>query len=249
MKLAELTWPDVENASREIVVVIPTGSLEQHGPHLPLFTDTLIVTAVAEAVEAQIPNYCLLTPTLWLGASLHHLPFAGSLSASFEAYGRALNDVIASLMPHGFRKFLVLNGHGGNTSPNDIVLRDLKHRNPSASFGHVGYHDLCAPVTAQVSTGRIKEMAHACEAETSLMLHLHPALVHLDRARNGGLDADPPVVSPVHQFDEITEVGSFGYPELGTKEKGEAIFQAAVAAVSEEIQRLASGYALSGASW
>src|SRR4051812_29303804 len=121
MKLAELTWPNVEALSREVVVVIPTGSLEQHGPHLPLFTDSLIVTAVANAVEQAIPDSILLTPTLWLGASGHHLRFPGSLSADFDSYEGAILSVVQSLLPHGFHKFYVLNGHGGNSSPNDVA--------------------------------------------------------------------------------------------------------------------------------
>src|SRR5579872_5228377 len=118
MKLAELAWTEVAALDRGIVVLIPTGSLEQHGPHLPLFTDSILVTAVAEAVEGQLNDLVLLTPTLWLGASTHHLPFAGSLSASFESYVLAINAVVDSLSGQGFERFFIINGHGGNTSPN-----------------------------------------------------------------------------------------------------------------------------------
>src|SRR5437868_11328812 len=102
MQLRNMTWQEVAAADREAVVVIPTGSLEQHGPHLPLFTDSLLVTAVAEAVEKRIPQSVLLTPTLWLGASAHHLKFPGSLSNDFQTYMGAIESVIVSLMPHGF---------------------------------------------------------------------------------------------------------------------------------------------------
>src|SRR5579862_8917957 len=101
MILSELTWQDVAALSRDVTILVPTGSLEQHGPHLPLFTDSLIVTAVAEAVEKRLPSQVLVTPTLWLGASGHHLKFPGSLSASFEGYGEAIRSVAESLIPHG----------------------------------------------------------------------------------------------------------------------------------------------------
>ena len=137
-----MTWRDVEAVSRDLVVVIPTGSLEQHGPHLPLFTDSVLATAVGEAVEARISDKVLLTPTLWLGASGHHLAFPGTLSASFEGYEEAIVAVVESLMRHGFRKFFVLNAHGGNNEPNGVALRKLKAAHPEATFAHTGYYAL-----------------------------------------------------------------------------------------------------------
>ena len=126
MKLAELTWQDAGALDREVVVLIPTGSLEQHGPHLPLFTDSILATAAAEAIEARLSDKVLLTPTAWLGCSGHHLPFSGSLSASFEGYEDTLIQIVESMIPHGFIKFLFINGHGGNVSSNDVVCRKLK---------------------------------------------------------------------------------------------------------------------------
>jgi creatinine amidohydrolase len=246
VKLAELTWSEVEAVDREVVVLIPTGSLEQHGAHLPLFTDSLIATAVAEAAERALPEQVLLTPTLWLGASGHHLRFPGSLSASFETYEGAIQDVVSCLLPHGFRKFMVLNGHGGNTSPNDVAMRRLKARHPEASLGHVGYFAFCEEAIAATLEGPLKGMRHACEAETSLMLHLHPHLVREEKRRDDGLVAEPGLNSPVHHFDEITEAGSFGYATLATAEKGRRIFEAATEGVVAELRTLAQGYILKG---
>ncbi|HXH60466.1 MAG TPA: creatininase family protein, partial [Fimbriimonadaceae bacterium] len=98
-----------------MVVLVPTGSLEQHGPHLPLFTDTLLVTAAAEAIERNLPKKVLLTPTVWLGCSGHHLPFPGSMSASFDGYIETLLQSARSLRRNGFTKVFFINGHGGNT--------------------------------------------------------------------------------------------------------------------------------------
>lgn len=246
MILSRLTWPEVEAVSREVVVLIPTGSLEQHGPHLPLFTDTLIATAVAEALEANLASEVLLTPTLWLGASAHHLRFPGTLTASFETYEGAIIDLVESLIPHGFHKFYVVNGHGGNTSPNDVAMRKLKQRFPESTFGHSNYYTFATEATANALEGTFKGMRHACEAETSLMMHLHPDLVRVDKLRNDGLVPDPPVQGVVHHFDEITEAGSFGDATLGTPEKGRKIFEAAISGLTEELRAIASGYVLRG---
>lgn len=246
MKLAQLTWPEVEALSREIVIVIPTGSLEQHGPHLPLFTDSLLATAVSEAAETLVPDKVLLTPTLWLGASGHHLAFPGTLSASFEAYMEAIDSVISSLEPHGFVKFFIVNGHGGNTEPNGVVMRKIKARNPALTLGHAGYFDPIDTEVAQVMEGPAKEVRHACEAEASLMMHVHPHLVRKEKLRDDGLVPDPPVYGMIHHFDERTEQGSFGYATLATPEKGKVIFDAAVAALVLQLTRLYEGYCLLG---
>ena len=246
MKLFEMTWPEVEAISREVVVVIPTGSLEQHGPHLPLFTDSLIVTAVAQAVESNIPNKIVLVPTVWLGASAHHLSFAGTLSASMKGYVQTIESLIESMLPHGFRKFYVLNGHGGNSDPNLVALRDLKHRFPQIVVAHGGYHDFITEAMESMLTGPSKSMQHACEAETSLMLHLHTNLVRVDQLRDDGLIPQPDIKGLIHNFDEITEHGSFGFATMGTAEKGAILFSAAVEGCTHELNSLADGYVLVG---
>lgn len=246
MILSRLTWQDVGALDREMVVLVPTGSLEQHGPHLPLFTDSLLATAVAEGVEKNLPGKVLLTPTLWMGASGHHLAFPGTVSASFETYEGAIVSLVESLLPHGFRKFYLINGHGGNTEPNGVALRKLKARHPNALFGHSGYFRLIDKETTEVLEGPAKTMMHACEAEASLIMHLHPDLVRKDKLRDDGLRSDPAVVGAVLHFDEITEEGSLGYATLATSEKGRIIFEAAVKAATIEIERFADGFVLVG---
>lgn len=247
MKLAECTWQDVRDLDRNMVVLIPAGSLEQHGPHLPLFTDSLLATAAAEAIEAKLSKSVLLTPTLWLGASGHHLAFPGTLSASFEAYEAALDSVVRSLIPHGFWKFYVLNGHGGNTESNGIVLRKLKAEFPNLLVGHSGYFSFIPEsVMTEAMEGPVKHIRHACEAEASLALHLFPHLVRKDKLRDDGLITDPPVRGLIHHFDEMTEEGSWGYATLATADKGKKLFEAAVEGAVRELQDLVSGVSLKG---
>ena len=247
MKLANLTWQDVRELSRDTLVVIPTGSLEQHGPHLPLVTDTLLVTSVAEAVEQNIADWMLLTPTLWLGASLHHMPFPGTVSASFEGYHQALWDVMDSLAAHGFWRFFLVNGHGGNASPNDVVLRKWKHAHPSHLVGQTAYYGLIpTELLAKHVEGPVGEIHHACEIETSLMLHVAPDRVKMDHARDDGLRAEEPVKGVVWNFDEVTEDGPWGYATLATAEKGAEMFEAAVEQLTELLVAVSSGFSLVG---
>lgn len=246
MRLAELTWQDVRDLDREMVVVIPTGSLEQHGPHLPLFTDSILATFAAEAVERMRPDRLLLTPTLWLGASGHHLAFAGSLSATFSAYMGSIASIVDSLWPHGFRKFYIVNGHGGNTEPNGMVLRELKAKYLNGVFGHAGYFSFGEKEAAEAMTGPWKFIRHACEAEASLMLHVRPDLVRMKKLRDDGLEPSPPVKGVVLHFDERTEEGSLGFATYATAEKGKAIMDACVAGLAAELDAIYSGFVMLG---
>jgi creatinine amidohydrolase len=248
MVLASMTWQEVRDAPREAVVIVPTGSLEQHGPHLPLMTDTLLVTAVAEEVERRAPDKALLTPTVWLGCSSHHLAFDGSLSNSFESYIDGLENIVRCLSDHGFWKFFVLNGHGGNASPNDIACRRLKEQNPENVYGHAGYYDFVSKDTlSDALQGPNKTIQHACEAETSLVMHVRPDLVREGLLRNDGLQGPQGVPGLVWNFDEITEEGGLGAAAFATVDVGRFLFEEAVAGATAAVERLYEGVALAEA--
>ncbi|MDI9635066.1 creatininase family protein [Kamptonema cortianum] len=247
MKLAELTWQQVRDLDRSTVVLIPTGSLEQHGPHLPLFTDSILATAAAEGVEAKLSSRVLLVPTLWLGASGHHLAFPGSLSNSFEGYDESLCSVVRSLAQHGFNKFFVLNGHGGNTDGNSMAMRRLKMENPTLQLGQAGYFSYISDESMQrVMKGPHKGIRHACEAEVSLMMHVRPDLVRESLLRDDGLESDPPVRGLVWHFDEMTEEGSLGFATYASPETGRILFEEAVENAARELEAFAEGLILKG---
>ncbi len=244
MHLSRMTWKEVQALGREEVVLIPTGSVEQHGSHLPVFTDSMLATAVAEAVEAALPEHVLLTPTHWLGASAHHLGFAGTLTAGFADYMTALHQVVDSLKRHGFWKFFIVNAHGGNSEPNGIVCRQVKHEDPKILIGHANYYTYAAETIRTQLEGPFKEIRHACEAETSLMLHLFPSHVRSDLLRDDGLTPDPPVRGMSHPFNEITQEGSLGFATLASAAKGKAIFEAARDGLVIDMRALSEGYVL-----
>jgi creatinine amidohydrolase len=242
MILKNMTWREVDEIERSCVVLIPTGSLEQHGPALPLFTDTLLVTAVAEQIERQMPDRVLLTPTLWLGGSEHHMAFAGSLTNDLVAFAQSIESLIESLVPHGFTKFYVLNGHGGNATSISLALRNLKVRHRNLTFGSTAYYSYCDEVVAKLMEGPQKTLGHSGEAETSLVMHVAPELVRSDKLRTDGLTTEPPVRGLVSHFDEVTDEGVMGFARYATADKGKTIFEAAVKGVVQELSAIVDGY-------
>ena len=226
MKFGELTWEEVEGLEKDKIVVLPLGSFEQHGRHLPLLTDTMIVTAIAERVEAEHPETVVLLPTLWLGYSPHHLGFPGTLTTAPTTYIDLLCQILEPMIELGFRKILVLNGHGGNECPIRMALREVKRRLKSSE---------ALWLVAMSDWSAAPEMLHACECETSLMLHLHPELVQMDEAEailkpfhSEFYSFDfhrPDIVTVDYSFKEMTKTGALGHPEQATAEMGETLLQ------------------------
>jgi creatinine amidohydrolase len=162
------------------------------------------------------------------------------------SYGASLESVLSSLAKHGFVKFFVVNGHGGNTSANDITCRAWRESHPGHQVGHGGYFEFIDPALFSEMRGPWKTIRHACEAETSLMLHLRPDLVRWDKAIDDGLRPEPPVRGMVWRFDETTERGVLGAATLATPELGRALFESAVDGLAAQVAALAEGIALIG---
>src|SRR4051794_1455058 len=182
MRFAEMTAPEILNVSPEkSVVLAPIAACEQHSRHLPVFTDSILVGAVADGVERNLPDRVLLLPVLWLGASEHHLPFGGTLTATLPTYEQMLVDLLTPLLRDGFSRILILNGHGGNNDPLRIALRRLDAVFPRAILTGSAYWELAQAELAGLCDGPHKQVGHACEIETSMMMHLRPDLVHADR--------------------------------------------------------------------
>lgn len=219
-------------------VVVPLGSLEQHGHHLPTATDTLQVEAIAQAAEKKSPNDFLLLPTLWLGSSDHHIDFPGTVSVSGELYSQMIRSIARCLLRAGFIKILFLNGHGGNATPISQALSDFSNEDDQADAAYLmlaNWWGLCRDTISPAKLGTTQaSINHACEYETSLMLHLYPQWVNVSLAADR-----PPVLDSqwtksgkitwFARFSRRTAAGATGLPTLATKEKGEKIFDAAVA--------------------
>src|SRR5438445_8837756 len=155
MKFQDLTWPLLQQVSREgTVIVAPIAACEQHSRHLPTFTDTILVTAVAEGVEQLLPNQVLLLPTQWFGASAHHLRFGATLSAEVDTHVTMICDMLVPLLEDGYQRVLVLNGHGGNIDTMHIALRRLQPRYRNRLLTAASYWELADRELAALASGK-----------------------------------------------------------------------------------------------
>lgn len=178
-QLAELTREDAARLAPECLLVLPIGSTEQHGPHLPAGTDALHGEAVArraaDVAAADIP--VVVAPTLAYGSSEHHLPFGATLSLDSDTLYRVLVSIGRTAAASGFRRLFVLNGHGGNHEIAQVAVRDLVLRHPlhaaAGSWWQVGWDDLVAAGAHDI--GRLP--GHSGAFETAAVRALAPHLV------------------------------------------------------------------------
>jgi creatinine amidohydrolase len=238
MRLDQFHWPQLGSATGQIFVA-PLGSVEQHGPHLPVGTDTMIVSQVAARVEAALRDDIVLLPTMWLGHSPHHRRF-GCLSLDFVPYMRMIQGICRSLVAIGAKKIFLLNGHGGNDIPCKAALRELKSEfqdRPDLYITYATYWNLAAKDFQQIRTSPAGGMGHSCEMETSVMLAVHADLVSPGPHEAGGpyretglrrvdmLESQPYYI--VNDFDEISHNGVIGLPEYADAQKGSRFLDAA----------------------
>lgn len=252
---AEATWPALgEAVKRDPVVVLPVGSLEQHGLHLPLGTDTFAAEAVARAAAADWDHArpLLLMPALWTGLSPHHMGLPGSVTLRADTFVALLEDVCASVLHHGVRRLLVLNGHGGNVAAIDVALTKLGERGLDLErVVAATYWQLLDPERVAALRDTPKGgTGHAGEFETSLMLATHGALVASDEAvscyptqPSGYLSSDLFQTGPAKRympFDRLSSTGTLGDPTHADEEKGRRILAACAEALRRLLEDLAS---------
>lgn len=243
MKFAELRAPQLAALDRErTLVLLPIAAVEQHGPHLPTGTDAIICTAVAEAVEARDADRVLLLPTLWLGASAHHLRFGATLTADLDSYIKTLCEIARPLLREGYRRFLLVNGHGGNIDPLRVALRQLQTEHPTALLAGASYWSGADEFIAEHLEGEHKFVGHACEFETSMILHLRPELVDTTRLTDAGelVPGDIEGFFVPRDMCQRTREGYTGRPDLASAEKGRRLFTGMVEHVSTAVAALLS---------
>jgi creatinine amidohydrolase len=241
MNFAEMTCPQLRQVDRAATVVVaPIAACEQHSRHLPTITDTVLVTAVADGVERRLPREVLLLPTLWLGASSHHLRFGATLSAEVDTHVAVLGDLLVPLLEDGYQRLLVLNGHGGNIVTMKTALRRLQPRYRERVLSAASYWDLAEKELAALAEGPSKAMGHACEFETSMMLALRPELVRREEIQDDPPNDDP-ALGGLFLADDMfqrTDHGAVGYPARATADKGRAFLAAAIDRTAEVVQAL-----------
>ena len=229
MQLYEQKWTDIAALPKDTPVLIPIAALEQHGKHMPVFTDSLLLGEVVRRVQEEMDGRVLFVPLMWLGNSEHHLDFAGTMSASPRVYLDLMRDMVENFLFHGFRRIVLLNGHGGNIVPAQQALFEVRQKYRersdllllSATYWTLGGkpHEVDKSIQQQ-------QMGHACEWETSMMLRIRPDLVgalqHIVPAEFGkgfGLAQRAWITK------DRTAAGHIGDPTIATAEKGETIFR------------------------
>ncbi|MCX4993582.1 creatininase family protein [Streptomyces sp. NBC_00568] len=234
-----LTAPQLRDlAERDAVVLLPIGSTEQHGEHLPTGVDDFLAAEVCRrAAAAAAPLPVVVAPSVWSGLAEHHMPFGGTLTLSLQTLHSLMKDVCRSILRAGFTRILIVNGHGGNVAALSALVTELTV-------------ELGAPIalTSYFTAGRevIREtlqtqahLMHACEGETSMMLAAFPELVRtefLPQAVGPTISLQSEDTSPVYRsvtFDTITSSGTAGDARSASAEKGDRMLNGCAEAIAE----------------
>lgn len=244
--LERLTRPQVEAALSEgfRTVVVPCGSVEQHGPHLPLFVDAEIGTRLGAEVARRLGK-TLVAPTIRVGCSEHHMDFAGTLTLRHSTFKAVCLDYCASLARHGFTRILLLPSHGGNFKPLAEVVEEIADAVHTACEVEA-FTDLIAIVRVWTETidsfcglgDRIG--GHADIGESSIMLCLHPDLVDQDAGESGFLGelSEEFVVRIMREgMKSITPNGILGDARGMSVEIGELLIAATSDMIAEQFRR------------
>ena len=238
--MAEIEWRKLradqlrDLAKQDAIVILPVGSIEQHGPHLPVEVDSMLGEQVAlrtARVASARGTPVAVLPMLWTGVSEHHMSFGGTITLDLAAYTALAEGICRSLLRHGFRRLVLLNGHGGNENALRCLTDELtpRLRSPIVSFTY--WYAAAEPIAAILETQ--KALLHACEAETSMMMAVRPELVAEDRIPMAKANRTPDVQDIVgggvyrwRTTGSMSSSGVIGNPEAATADKGRRLFDA-----------------------
>lgn len=234
--MEELTWPEAESlrAQTDAIGLIPTGALEQHGPHLPLGTDFMVAETLAREVAEKLPVPVVVTPTLRAGLSDHHLAFPGTVTLSQETFGGWIEAQIAGLERIGIERVAVFSGHGGNFA--FIGELAAEHTSRPGPTRVIAYDDLFGFVDVMVDAARAHGLeapetdVHAGALETSVALALFEALVGDHDGVKGYTAAEPGWTERIWAdgIAALSSTGILGDPSGANAAAGRAIFDALV---------------------
>lgn len=219
-------------------MIVPVASLEQHGPHLATGVDIVCATAVAQRVARLLDAAgapVVVTPCVWTGLAEHHVAFGGTVTLDYAAFAAVLRGVVRSAARAGFRRVMLLNGHGGNAEAVAVAATELSVELGIAVAAGTYWH--LAPEAIAPVLERQPGLMHACEAETSMMLALMPEAVRRERLAEAHgphstrTEGQPPALHRRRSFKEVTPSGVIGDARAASAEKGERL----LAAVAERI--------------
>ena len=247
--LPHLTTDQVAELPKErAVVILPIASIEQHGPHLPIYTDTIIVQEVLNRTLVLLPDDfpVWILPLLPYGKSNEHAGFAGTVTLTSETLIQVLKEIGASVARSGFRRFVILNGHGGNTEIIDFVIRDIREQTGLLVFALHLYLRVATPSAGLTEAEKVYGI-HAGDVETSILLRCRPDLVKRELAP-ASLPAHlqtlkyPPFMGPLTfawLTQDITPTGVLGDATQADPAKGERFLSDAAAETADLLREIA----------
>lgn len=232
-RLEEMTTAQARaSVERGAIVLLPVGALEQHGPALPLGTDTVRAEAVVSRVAAELGDAVVVGPTVPVGVSPHHLAFTGTISLRPATFVTVLREYLESIAGHGWRRVLVVTGHGGNNAALGVLAQEVLRELPELELAWTPVTAVASDHVAAMDTSEVH--GHCGEAETAQMLHVAPDLVRTDLLEPGTtrldeLDAlshlarthkSPALALP---YDRLSANGVLGDPRRATADDGRVI--------------------------
>jgi len=190
LRLTHLTWPEVARLRPQVrLVAIPVGSIEQHGPNSSLDTDSVICEDLTLRLAERFHPQILVAPVVPFGMATYHMSFPGTLTMRPATYLALLEDVVASLLHHGFDTFLITNWHNGNEAGLTLAMQGLPTRYPLRFLGTLSFYDL-EPEELEKELIKSDSWGHADELETGELLALRPDRVKVDALTPGALTPD-----------------------------------------------------------
>ncbi|MEW9670650.1 creatininase family protein [Ammoniphilus sp. 3BR4] len=242
-RLTEMTWPEVQEALKTVkLAIIPVGAHEQHGPHMNESCDAVLATEISNRLAERLYPHVLVTPTVNMGVSIHHINFPGTITLKPETLISILRDMVWSLKKHGIEKFLFLNSHGGNQSTLSVACTTLTHELEVGIF--------YAKSTASAKNA-LKEhvtstlFGHSCEREVSEALYLAPQLVRNDKLEKGDIvegkwrnlrPGNP--LQGTYQYEEMTANGCIGDATKASYEIGQKVVEEALDGLETSIRKM-----------
>ena len=235
--LADLSWPEVEAIRDDVeVVLIPVGSNEQHGPNLALSMDITGATEFCKRASAMAYPKLIVAPSLPWGVSYHHMNFPGTITLSAETFIQTLVEVVSSLQQHGFQRFMIVNGHRGNTaSLGNAVVRINEELAPTFVAAAIYFSFADDGIDEQFGIEGIT--GHACEMETSTAMYLAPEIVKSETLAAGEItelafklrgSLRKYGVAVPYRFDRYTTNGALGDARNASLEYGQALMESAL---------------------
>jgi creatinine amidohydrolase len=232
-----MTWPEVEEGIEETdLVIVPTASIEQHGPHLPLSVDTIRAEQLGQRIATELD--CFLAPVIRPGLSAHHMDFPGTITLDEETFKGLVRNYCESLVQHGFASIALFTSHGGNTDALAEIVEKLDRELDASVFvagTRDGLMDARTGAMDKFDVTPEESGAHAGAAETAFLLETNTELVETTDGTTGFL-GDVSEVSIGDGIDAISENGVLGDPECATVEQGERLIEACVTYFVNEIR-------------